>query len=157
MAKPLTIFAKHFILDLWQGSEYASAVIKGAMPRLWCYVSCFLSLWKLMLPHLRTLWQTILKVSEKHSFCNNWRYQHWRLRSSLCLFKLENFIYLVFLRLLQLNLENESDKSIAEAAINRKSLMLSKKKSKLGGSSTTIILTMWRHWNESWMQTQTNL
>ena len=30
----LTIFAKHSILDVWQGSEYASGLLK-----LFCYVS----------------------------------------------------------------------------------------------------------------------
>ena len=73
--QPLIMFVKSSILYVWLGSECASSwEIKETMPRCWYFVGCFLSLRKLMLPHVKSIWQIILNISRKSSFNNNWRY-----------------------------------------------------------------------------------
>ena len=51
-----------------------SVLFKGTW--CWSFTGHFLYLWKLMLPHLKSVWQIILKISQKSSFCDNWSYHH---------------------------------------------------------------------------------
>ena len=69
----LSIFVKCSIFYVCLGSECPSSLgIKQTTPSFWYFVCCFLCLRKLMLRHVKSIWQIILKISQKSSFNDNW-------------------------------------------------------------------------------------
>lgn len=64
---------------------------KGEILRFLYFADCFFCLWKLMLPHLKLLWQVLLKTLQINSFFKNWWYHHIKNFIALYTFERKTF------------------------------------------------------------------